>query len=107
MQRLGLGPAFGARAEGTADRRRVAPPPGSRTEKHLDFGSNTILVRQRYYRGDLDETKNDNSRRDAPMGYLAIDSMVGLCRLELLRMLRRRTAALGRHDSFRYRRQLT
>ena len=42
-------------------------------EKHLDFGSNTILVRQRYYRGDLDETKNDNSRRDVPMGYLEAD----------------------------------
>lgn len=41
-------------------------------EKHLDFTRNMILVRQRYYRGDLDKTKNKKNR-DVPMGYLVED----------------------------------
>jgi integrase len=47
-------------------------------EKHLQFAKGTIEVRQRFYRGDLDETKNENSRRDVPMGYLASD-LQALC----------------------------
>ena len=39
-------------------------------EKHLDFTVGTVLVRQRYYRGDLDEVKNQRSARDIRMGYL-------------------------------------
>lgn len=43
-------------------------------EKHLDFERNLILVRQRYFRGDLDaHTKSGKSMRDVPMGYLATD----------------------------------
>ncbi len=42
-------------------------------EKHLDFENGLIRVRQRYYRGDIDETKSDRARRDVPMGYLAED----------------------------------
>jgi integrase len=48
-------------------------------EKHLNFAENRIEVRQRFYRGDLDETKNDNSRRDLPMGYLSTD-LKSLCK---------------------------
>lgn len=48
-------------------------------EKHLDFANGTILVRQRYYRGDLDEVKNQKARRDVPMGYLA-DSLKAACK---------------------------
>jgi hypothetical protein len=40
-------------------------------EKHLDFASGLILVRQRFWRGDLDDVKSVRSRRDVPMGYLA------------------------------------
>jgi integrase len=39
-------------------------------EKHLDFHRGMILVRQRYWRGDLDETKGEKSTRDVPMGYM-------------------------------------
>lgn len=39
-------------------------------ERHLDFEAGIIQVRQRFYRGDLDEPKNDKARRDVPMGYL-------------------------------------
>ena len=43
-------------------------------EKHLDFERGRILIRQRFYRGDLDQaTKSDESKRDVPMGYLAED----------------------------------
>lgn len=43
-------------------------------EKHLDFARGVILIRQRYFRGDLDKrTKSDKSTRDVPMGYLATD----------------------------------
>jgi hypothetical protein len=48
-------------------------------EKHLDFERGLILIRQRYYRGDLDETKNDGSRRDVCMGYLS-DDLKSLCK---------------------------
>jgi integrase len=39
--------------------------------KHVDFGRGMLLVRQRYYRGDLDVTKNEKSIRDIPFGDLA------------------------------------
>lgn len=39
--------------------------------KHIDFVRGLILVRQRFYRGDLDMTKTRRSRRDVPMGDLA------------------------------------
>lgn len=42
-------------------------------EKHLDFERGVIQVRQRWYRGHLDQPKNDNAKRDVPMGYLAGD----------------------------------
>ncbi len=42
-------------------------------EKHLDFSSGMVLVRQRFYRGDLDILKTNKSRRDLPMGYLIED----------------------------------
>jgi integrase len=42
-------------------------------EKHLDFEHGLILVRQRFYRGDLDQPKNPKAVRDVPMGYLAAD----------------------------------
>jgi integrase len=42
-------------------------------EKHLDFANNRILVRQRFYRGDLDVPKNQASVRDAPMGHLSTE----------------------------------
>jgi integrase len=42
-------------------------------EKYLDFSRGLILIRQRFYRGDLDELKNEKSKRDVPMGYLADD----------------------------------
>ncbi len=47
-------------------------------ERHLDFENGLILVRQRFYRGDLDVPKNDRSIRDVPMGYL-IDDLKRLC----------------------------
>jgi integrase len=42
-------------------------------EKHLDFAGGQILVRQRFYRGDIDVPKNQKSIREVPMGYLADD----------------------------------
>lgn len=43
-------------------------------EKHLDFERGVILVRQRFFRGDLDtRTKSERGCRDIPMGYLAGD----------------------------------
>lgn len=43
-------------------------------EKHLDFQRGVILIRQRFFRGDLEKrTKSDKSTRDVPMGYLAAD----------------------------------
>lgn len=41
--------------------------------KHIDFASGLILVRQRFYRGDLDILKSDGSARDVPMGELVRD----------------------------------
>lgn len=38
--------------------------------KHIDFDRNMLLIRQRYYRGDLDRTKTEKSDRDIPFGYL-------------------------------------
>jgi integrase len=42
-------------------------------EKHLDFERGLIQIRQRFYRGDLDVTKNEAAIRDVPMGYLVDD----------------------------------
>ncbi len=42
-------------------------------EKHLDFPRELIQVRQRFYRGDIDQTKSFKSTRDVAMGYLAED----------------------------------
>jgi integrase len=42
-------------------------------EKHLDFERGVILVRQRFFRGDLDVPKSNKAKRDVPMGYLAND----------------------------------
>lgn len=50
-------------------------------ERHLDFERNLIMVRQRFYRGDLDEPKNERAKRDVPMGYLAED-LKRLCKSE-------------------------
>ena len=41
--------------------------------KHVDFPNGLILIRQRWYRGDLDTVKSERSRRDIPMGVLAGD----------------------------------
>jgi integrase len=41
--------------------------------KHIDFAAGRILVRQRWYRGDIDTVKSRKSRRDVPMGMLAQD----------------------------------
>jgi integrase len=42
-------------------------------EKHLDFNRGLIQIRQRFYRGDLDDTKTFRANRDVPMGYLEHD----------------------------------
>lgn len=42
-------------------------------EKHLDFDRSLVMIRQRYYRGDIDTPKSDKSRRDVSLGYLAAD----------------------------------
>jgi len=42
-------------------------------EKHLDFDRGLICVRQRFYRGDMDEPKSQKATREVPMGYLAAD----------------------------------
>jgi integrase len=39
--------------------------------KHVDWNRGLLLVRQRYYRGDLDEPKTRKAKRDVPLGYLA------------------------------------
>jgi integrase len=38
---------------------------------HIDFVRGMILVRQRFYRGDLDAVKSASAERDVPMGDLA------------------------------------
>lgn len=48
-------------------------------EKHLDFAGGLILVRQRFYRGDLDVSKNEAAQRDIPMGYL-VNDLKSLCK---------------------------
>lgn len=48
-------------------------------EKHLDFETGQIHVRQRYRRGNLDQTKTEKSERDVPMGYLS-DDLRRMCR---------------------------
>src|SRR5262249_35826002 len=40
-------------------------------ERHLNFFTGVVEIRQRYYRGDVDATKTDGSTRDVPMGHLA------------------------------------
>ena len=47
-------------------------------EKHLDFGTGSIRVQQRYYRGDLDIVKSQKAERSLPMGYLSSD-LKSLC----------------------------
>ena len=42
-------------------------------EKHLDFDLELIQIRERFYRGDIDDTKSHRSTRDVPMGYLVED----------------------------------
>jgi integrase len=37
--------------------------------RHVDLERGMFLVRQRYYRGDVDRTKTDASMRDVPFGY--------------------------------------
>lgn len=39
--------------------------------RHVDFARGVVMVRQRYYRGDLDVTKSERSMRDVPLGHLA------------------------------------
>ncbi len=48
-------------------------------EKHLNFAAGVIHIRQRWYRGDLDVPKNENAKRDVPMGYLA-GELQALCK---------------------------
>lgn len=38
--------------------------------KHVDFDRQMLLIRQRYWRGDLDETKTEAGNRDIPYGSL-------------------------------------
>jgi len=47
-------------------------------EKHLDFDRGVIMIRQRFYRGNLDQPKNPSAKRDVPMGYLC-DDLKALC----------------------------
>jgi integrase len=47
-------------------------------EKHLDFDRGVLMIRQRFFRGDLDKTKSEKSERDIPMGQLAPD-LKSLC----------------------------
>lgn len=49
-------------------------------ERHLDFENGLICIEQRYYRGDLDRTKNRKNRK-VPMGYLT-DDLKRLCKGE-------------------------
>ena len=39
--------------------------------KHVDFTRGVLMIRQRFYRGDLDEPKTRKAKRDVPMGRLA------------------------------------
>jgi integrase len=39
--------------------------------KHIDFERDLVMVRQRFYRGDLDEPKTRKAKRDVPLGQLA------------------------------------
>ena len=39
--------------------------------RHLDFKTGKIMVRQRYYRGNLDVPKSQKAIRDVPMGELS------------------------------------
>ena len=41
--------------------------------QHIDFKRGVLCVRQRYYRGDIDVVKSEQSARDVPMGALADD----------------------------------
>jgi integrase len=41
--------------------------------KHVDFETGQLQIRQRWYRGDLDEVKTRKARRNIPMGRLAAD----------------------------------
>jgi integrase len=38
--------------------------------KHIDFDRQMLLIRQRYWRGDLDRTKSEAADRDIPYGAL-------------------------------------
>jgi integrase len=38
--------------------------------KHIDFDRGMVMIRQRYWRGDLDIPKTQRSERDVPLGYL-------------------------------------
>ncbi len=40
------------------------------TWRHVDFSRGMLLIRQRYYRGDVDVPKCDKARRDIPFGHL-------------------------------------
>jgi len=40
--------------------------------EHIDFVRGLILVRQRFYRGDLDTVKTERAQRDVPMGEIAL-----------------------------------
>lgn len=42
-------------------------------EKHLDFTRNVLMIQQRYYRGDLDQPKNQAAERELAMGHLSRD----------------------------------
>lgn len=43
------------------------------TWRHIDFERGVVMVRQRYYRGDIDEAKSGRSIRDIPLGYLTAE----------------------------------
>jgi integrase len=38
--------------------------------KHVDFARGCLMVRQRFYRGDIDEVKTKRAKRDVALGYL-------------------------------------
>ena len=38
--------------------------------KHIDWERGVVMVRQRFYRGDLDEPKTRKAKRDVPLGQL-------------------------------------
>src|SRR5581483_11902904 len=39
--------------------------------KHVDWDRSVLMVRQRYYRGDLDVPKTRKAKRDVPLGQFA------------------------------------